>query len=195
MTIAKKNSLVALAAIALLTVSVLPANAATKAPAPKPSVTTAPRGGGFAGGPNAAEFAKYTACLAKAGIKLPAFGGGRGFGAGGGVRPTGAPGAGAAGGAPRPRPTFSLTPTQQKAFTACAKLRPSFGGFGGGAGGPGGVAPDGKGGGIAPKIGSSAAYIACLNLHGLPVQSAADIAGLDNQNTKVIAAEKACAGK
>jgi hypothetical protein len=81
-------------------------------------------------------------------------------------------------------------------------LRPSFGGFGGGSGGPGGVAPDGKGGGIAPKggvtapkIGSSAAYIACLNLHGLPVQSAADIAGLDNQNTKVIAAEKACAGK
>ena len=208
MTIPKKNSMLALATIALLTISVLPANAATKTPAPKPAVSTAPRAGGFGGGQNSAAFAKYTACLAKAGIKLPAFGGGRGFGGGTrptGVRPTGAPGTGATGGAPRPRPTFSLTPTQQKAFTACAALRPSFGGFGrgpgagapgaGAAGAPGGVTPNGKGGGIAPKTGTSAAYIACLNTHGLPVQTAADVAGLDSQNTKVIAAEKACAGK
>ena len=204
MSIAKKNSILALVTIALLTVSVLPANAATKATTPKPTVSTAPRAGGFGVGQNSAAFAKYTACLAKAGIKLPAFGGGRGFGGGTrptGVRPSGAPGAGATGGAPRPRPTLSLTPTQQKAFTACAALRPSFGGFGrggagaGGAGAAGGVTPNGKGGGIAPKTGTSAAYIACLNTHGLPVQTAADVAGLDTQNTKVIAAEKACAGK
>jgi len=208
MTLTKKNSIIALAAIALLTISVLPANAATKAATPKPSVSTAPRAGGFGGGQTSAAFAKYTACLAKAGIKLPAFGGGRGFGGGTrptGVRPSGAPGFGGTGGTPRPRPTLSLTPTQQKAFTACAALRPSFGGFGrgpgggapgaGGAGVPGGVTPNGKGGGIAPKTGTSAAYIACLNTHGLPVQTAADVAGLDAQNTKVIAAEKACAGK
>lgn len=201
MKLTAKKSLVALATLSLLLVGAIPANAATKtatkpttkvtakATAPKPAVSGAPRTRGFGGGQNSAAFAKYTACLAKAGIKLPAFGGGRGFG--GGTRPTGAP---ATGTTPRPRPTFSLTPTQQKAFTACAALRPSFGGFGGAAGG------NGKGGGtapgaIAPRTGSSPAYIACLNTHGLPVQTPADIAGLDNQNTKVIAAEKACAGK
>ncbi len=195
-----KKSFVALAALSLLLVGAIPANAATKAAAkpttkatakaaapkaaaPKPAVSTPPRAGGFGGGQNSAAFAKYTACLAKAGIKLPSFGGGRGFG--GGTRPTGAP---ATGTAPRPRPSFSLSPAQQKAFTACAALRPSFGGFGGAGGGP-------AGGGPAPKTGSSAAYIACLNTHGLPVQTPADIAGLDNQNTKVLAAEKACAGK
>ena len=201
-----KKSFVALAALSLLLVGAIPANAATKAAAkpttkatakaaapkaaaPKPAVSTPPRAGGFGGGQNSAAFAKYTACLAKAGIKLPSFGGGRGFG--GGTRPTGAP---ATGTAPRPRPTFSLSPAQQKAFTACAALRPNFGGFGGAGGGNGkggGIAP----GGIAPKTGTSAAYIACLNTHGLPVQTPADIAGLDNQNTKVLAAEKACAGK
>lgn len=195
-----KKSFVALAALSLLLVGAIPANAATKAAAkpttkatakaaapkaaaPKPAVSAPPRAGGFGGGQNSAAFAKYTACLAKAGIKLPSFGGGRGFG--GGTRPTGAP---ATGTAPRPRPSFSLSPAQQKAFTACAALRPSFGGFGGAGGGP-------AGGGPAPKTGSSAAYIACLNTHGLPVQTPADIAGLDNQNTKVLAAEKACAGK
>ena len=195
-----KKSLVALAALSLLLVGAIPANAATKAAAkpttkatakaaapkaaaPKPAVSTPPRAGGFGGGQNSAAFAKYTACLAKAGIKLPSFGGGRGFG--GGTRPTGAP---ATGTAPRPRPSFSLSPAQQKAFTACAALRPNFGGFGGAGGGP-------AGGGPAPKTGTSAAYIACLNTHGLPVQTPADIAGLDNQNTKVLAAEKACVGK
>ncbi len=212
----KKNSILALAAIALLTVSVLPANAATKATTPKPTATASARTGGsggfggfggFGGGGNSAAFAKYSACLAKAGIKFPGFGGGRGFGGGTrptGVRPTGptgapgapgAPGAGANGGAPRPRPTFSLTAAQQKAFTACAALRPSFGGFGPGTGKPGGTTPNGKDGTTAPKTGTSAAYIACLNTRGLPVHSAVDIAGLDNQNTRVIAAEKACAGK
>ena len=194
-----KKSFVALAALSLLLVGAIPANAATKAAAkptaqatakstpkaaaPKPAVSTPPRAGGFGGGQNSAAFAKYTACLAKAGIKLPSFGGGRGFG--GGTRPTGAP---ATGTAPRPRPSFSLSPAQQKAFTACAALRPNFGGFGGAGGGP-------AGGGPAPKTGTSAAYIACLNTHGLPVQTPADIAGLDNQNTKVLAAEKACVGK
>ena len=199
MQMTSKKSLIALAAISLLLVGAIPANAATKAAAkpttkatakaaaPKPAVSTPPRTGGFGGGQNSAAFAKYTACLAKAGIKLQGFGGGRGFG--GGTRPTGAP---ATGTAPRPRPTFSLSPAQQKAFTACAALRPSFGGFGG-AGGPGGGA--GGPGGAAPKTGTSAAYIACLNAHGLPVQTPADIAGLDNQNTKVLAAEKACVGK
>ena len=199
MKMSSKKSFVALAALSLLLVGAIPANAATKAAAkptakatakstpkaaaPKPAVSTPPRAGGFGGGQNSAAFAKYTACLAKAGIKLPSFGGGRGFG--GGTRPTGAP---ATGTAPRPRPSFSLSPAQQKAFTACAALRPSFGGFGGAGGGP-------AGGGPAPKTGSSAAYIACLNTHGLPVQTPADIAGLDNQNTKVLAAEKACVGK
>jgi hypothetical protein len=194
MTISTKNSLLALASLALLAVSVLPANAATKAKpaAPKPTVSTAPRAGGFDGGANNPAMAKYTACLAKAGIKLPAFGAGRGFGTPG-TRPTGAP----TSGSPRPRPTFSMTPKQQKAFAACAPLRPAFGGFGrgGGPGTPNGGAPNGKSGGIAPMPGSSAAYIACLNAHGIPVQSAAEIAGLDNQNTKVVAAEMACAGK
>lgn len=188
-----KKSVVTISAILLLAAGALPAQAATKAPAPKPSITGAPRPGGFGNGPDAAAFAKYAACLTKAGIKFGGFGGGRGFGAPGtrptGVRPTGAPGAGAN----RPNPLASLTPKQQKAFTACAALRPSFGGFG--KGGPGGVTPDGRGGGIAPKTGSSAAYIACLKSHGIPVTSAADIAGLDNQNPKIIAAEKACVGK
>ncbi len=194
MTISKKNSLLALATVALLAVSVLPANAATKAKpttTPKPTVSVAPRAGGFGGGANNPAFAKYTACLAKAGIKLPSFGGGRGFGTPG-TRPTGAPTGAPSGTAPRPRPTFSMTPAQQKAFTACAALRPSAGGFGAD-GRSGGIAP--KGGGIAPKTGTSAAYIACLNAHGIPVTNAATIAGLDNQNTKVIAAEMACAGK
>ena len=194
MNLDKKNSIIALAAIALLTVSVLPANAATKAKpaAPKATVSAAPRTGGFGGGANNPAMAKYTACLAKAGIKLPAFGAGRGFGTPG-TRPSGAP----TSGSPRPRPTFSMTPAQQKAFTACAPLRPAFGGFGrgGGTGAPTGGTPNGKSGGIAPKPGTSAAYIACLNAHGIPVQSAAEIAGLDNQNTKVVAAEMACAGK
>jgi len=196
MILNKKKSIIALAAVALLTVSVLPANAATKAKpvTPKPTVSTAPRTGGFGGGANNPAMAKYTACLAKAGIKLPAFGGGRGF-RNPGTRPSGAPTGAPSGTAPRPRPTFSLTPAQQKAFTACAALRPSFGGFGNGGGGPTGGVPNGKSGGTAPKTGTSAAYIACLNTHGLPVKTVADIAGLDNLNTKVIAAEKACAGK
>ncbi len=199
MTISKKNSLLALATVALLAVSVLPANAATKAKpttTPKPTVSTAPRAGGFGGGANNPAFAKYTACLAKAGIKLPSFGGGRGPGTHG-TRPSGAPTGAPTGGAPRP--TLSMTPAQQKAFAACAALRPSFGGFGAD-GRSGGIAPKGgaiapKGGGIAPKTGTSPAYIACLNTHGIPVKTAAEIAGLDSQNTKVIAAKKACAGK
>ncbi len=198
MNLDKKNSIIALAAIALLTVSVLPANAATKAKpaAPKATVSAAPRTGGFGGGANNPAMAKYTACLAKAGIKLPSFGGGRGFGTPG-THPSGAPTGAPSGTAPRPRPTFSMTPAQQKAFTACAPLRPAFGGFGrgGSTGAQAGGTPNGKSGGIAPKPGTSAAYIACLNAHGIPVTSAATIAGLDNQNTKVIAAEMACAGK
>ena len=207
MTFNTKKSAIALISVAIVAASIIPANAATKAatkPTPKPAITAAP-----GGGPNSAAFAKYTACLAKAGIKFPGFGGGRGFGAPG-TRPTGAPaGGGTAGSAPRPRPTFSMTPAQQKAFAACAALRPSFGGFDRNGGG---VTPDGRGGGIAPggvapgttkvgggatapKTGTSAAYIACLNTHGIPVQSAAQIAGLDSQNSKVLAAEKACAGK
>jgi len=194
-----KKSAISLTAIALLTISVLPANAATKASTtPKPAVSGAPRTGGFGAGRNSAAFAKYTACLSKAGIKLPAFGGGRGFGAPG-TRPSGAPGAGAGTGTtPRPRPTFSLSPAQQKAFTACAALRPSFGGFNRGAGASGGAGQGTSQGatvGVAPKTGTSAAYIACLNSHGLPVTSAAQIAGLDKQNSKILAALKACVGK
>jgi len=198
-----KKSAISLAAIALLTISVLPANAATKAATtPKPAVSGAPRTGGFGAGRNSAAFAKYTACLAKAGIKFPSFGGGRGFGAPG-TRPSGAPGAGAGTGTtPRPRPSFSLSPAQQKAFTACAALRPSFGGFNRGAGATGGASggagqgtSQGATGGVAPKTGTSAAYIACLNAHGLPVTSAAQIAGLDKQNSKILAALKACVGK
>ena len=189
-----KKILIPCLALSLLTLASLPANAATKAKpttTPKPTVSTAPRAGGFGGGANNPAFAKYTACLAKAGIKLPSFGGGRGRGPGTpGTRPSGAPTGAPTGGAPRP--TLSMTPAQQKAFAACAALRPSFGGFGAD-GRSGGIAP--KGGGIAPKTGTSPAYIACLNTHGIPVKTAAEIAGLDSQNTKVIAAKKACAGK
>jgi len=204
MTFKMKRSAVAIIALVVVGASALPANAATKA-TPKPSITGAPRPGGFGDGAGSQAFAKYTACLAKAGIKLPSFGGGRGFGAPGtrptGVRPTGAP----AGGAPRPRPTFSLTPAQQKAFTACAALRPSFGGNGdvqpdgrGGGIAPGGVAPGTTklgGGTTTPKTGTSAAYFACLKAHGLPVTTVAQVAGLDTQNPKVLAALKAGAGK
>lgn len=197
MTSTFKKSAIAAAALALLSVSVIPANAATKATTtPKPTVSGTPRGGGFGGAQNSAAFAKYTACLAKAGIKLPGFGGGRGFGAPG-TRPTGAPGTGT-GTAPRPRPSFSLSPTQAKAFAACAALRPSFGGFNRGAGANGGTNPAGAPGGATgtvPKTGTSATYIACLNAHGLPVTSAAQIAGLDKQNSKILAALKACVGK
>ena len=201
MTSTFKKSAIAVAALALAGISVLPANAATKAtskPAPKPAVSGAPRAGGFGGGQNSAAFAKYTACLAKAGIKFGGFGGGRGFGAPC-TRPSGAPGAGAGTGTtPRPRPTFSLSPAQQKAFTACAALRPSFGGFNRGAGANGGApqgTTPGTTGGVAPKTGTSAAYLACLNAHGIPVTSAAQIAGLDKQNSKILAALKACVGK
>jgi len=197
-----KKSALALIALTLVGLSFVPANAATT-PAPKPSISGGP-GGGFNGGPNSGAFAKYTACLAKAGIKLPAFGGRRGFGAPGtrptGVRPTGAPKFGQGG----PRPTASLSPAQQKAFTACAALRPSFGGFRPDDGGtnPGAIAPGTTklGGGTStvpttPKTGTSPAYFACLKSHGLPVTTAAQVAGLDNQNPKVLAALKACAGK
>jgi hypothetical protein len=63
---------------------------------------------------------------------------------------------------------------------------------------PGAITPGGRkigGGTTAPKVGTSAAYFACLNAHGLPVTTPAQVAGLDSQNTKVIAALKACAGK
>ena len=199
MTPTFKKSAITLAALALVSISVLPANAAAKAttkPAPKPAVTGAPRAGGFGGGQNSAAFAKYTACLAKAGIKFSGFGGGRGFGAPG-TRPTGAPQNGT-GTTPRPRPTFSMSPTQAKAFAACAALRPSFGGFNRGAGANGGTGQGtnpGSTGGAAPKTGTRAAYLACLKAHGLPVTSAAQIAGLDKQNSKILAALKACVGK
>lgn len=194
MIFSKRNSIVAVVLAAILCVSALPANAATKPKVtPKPTVSSAPRKGGFGAGGNSAAFAKYTACLAKAGIKLPAFGGGRGFGAPG-TRPTGAP---QSSGTPRPRPTFSLTPEQQKAFTACAALRPSFGGFDRvpGAGGTQTGAPKVNPGAVIPKSGIGAAFIACLNAHGIPVKAATDVAGLDVQNTKVIAAMKACSSK
>ena len=212
-----KKSVIALSAIALVALATVPTQAATTTPAPKPSITGVPSGGddgghgghggfrgGFGGGPNSAAFAKYTACLAKAGIKFPSFGGGGGFG---GQRPSGAPATGST--TPRPRPTFSLSPAQQKAFTACASLRPKFSGFGGGQGGQGGGfnRPGGANGGSTtngstsggtatlPKTGTSAAYLKCLNAHGLPLTSSSQIAGLDNQNPKIIAALKACAGK
>ena len=199
MTFNTKKSAIALISVAIVAASIIPANAATKAttkPTPKPSISAAP-----GGGPNSAAFAKYTACLAKAGIKFPGFGGGRGFGAPG-TRPTGAPaGGGTTGTAPRPRPTFSLSPAQQKALTACAALRPSFGGFRPDDGGtnPGAIAPGttkiGGGTTTLPKTGTSAAYFACLKSHGLPVTTPAQVKGLDTQNPKVLAALKACAGK
>ncbi|MEJ0014410.1 MAG: hypothetical protein WDN07_02280 [Actinomycetota bacterium] len=199
MIIPRTKSIVALSVIALLAISTVPTFAATKATTPKPAASSAPKRGGFSGGPNAAAFAKYQACLTKAGVKLPSFGGGggRGFGSGTpGTRPSGIPTTRPA--TPRPRPTFSLSPAQQKAMASCASLRPTFSGFGAGgksASGKSATKPTSAPKGVAPKTGTSAAYIACLNTHGLPVQTAAQIAGLDKENTKVIAAEKACAGK
>ncbi|HEY4898601.1 MAG TPA: hypothetical protein VIH79_02655 [Candidatus Nanopelagicaceae bacterium] len=181
MTFPGMKSIVVIA-IALFAFSTVQSQAATAATTPNPSVSGAPRSGGFGGGQNSSAFAKYTACLTKAGIKLPAFGG---FG-GRHTRPSGAP---TARSTPRPRQSVALTPSQQKAFTACAALRPTFNGFGGKTPAP--KTPTTK----KSKIGTSAAYIACLNKHGLPVQTASEIAGLDSQNTKVIAAEKACLGK
>jgi hypothetical protein len=74
------------------------------------------------------------------------------------TRPQGGPGAGAAGGGGRP----NLSAAQQKAFSACASLRP--------AGGLGGA---GRRGGGAAGAGSAgfAAFQACLKQHG--VQSGA----------------------
>lgn len=183
MTFSRTKLIVAIA-IALVAAGTIQSQAATT-PAPKPAASGSPHRGGFGGGQNSAAFAKYTACLTKAGIKLPAFGGFGGPG-GKGTRPSGAP---TARSTPRPRQSVALTPSQQKAFTACAALRPTFSGFGGKTPTP--KTPTTK----IPKIGTSAAYIACLNKHGLPVQTASEIAGLDSQNTKVIAAEKACLGK
>ena len=85
MTKPKKNSIVALAAVALLTVSILPANAATNPAAPKPIVSTAPRGGGGTGtvshgngkgggtapgaiGPKVGRSAAYFTCLRAHGL-------------------------------------------------------------------------------------------------------------------------------
>jgi len=190
-----KTAFIFLCAATTILSTVIPANAASKTPAPKPSISGSARGGfrGGFGGANSPAFAKYTACLAKAGVKLPSFGGGRRFGTPG-SRPSGAPNFQQ--GSPRPRPSFSLSPAQQKAMASCASLRPSFGGFGN-QGSNGGNGFNGSNGtaGTAPKTGASAAFIACLNTKGIPVQTAADVAGLDNQNTKVIAALKARAGK
>lgn len=203
--------------IGTLTVSTAYSQAATTAitlsVVPKSTPSSSVPKGGMASGTISSPFAKYTACLAKAGIKTPAFGIGRGYNPSG-VRPTGAP---ATNVSPRPRPTFSMTPTQQKAFTACASLRPSFAGFGKGGTIANGIPKTGVASGntakitpkpstaplsgskpktvSTPKAGTSIAYIACLNAHGIPVTTASQLAGLDNQNTKILATEKTCAGK
>ena len=189
-----KKILSIISIIVISAAAISPAHGATKTPTPKitKSTTTKMGGanGGFSDGPNAAAMAKYQACLAKAGIKMPAFnrkpGGLNGAG---GTRPTGAPTA------PRgPRPTFSMTPTQQKAFASCASLRPKFGGRDGSTGGwkPG---SGNSSSGVSGTSRNDPAYLACLNVQGLPVQTMSDVQSLDTQNTKVIAAERACAGK
>src|ERR1035437_3639556 len=130
MSFSRTPSIVAIA-IALVAVGTVQSQATTT-PAPKPALSAAPHRGGFGGGQNSPAFAKYQACLTKAGIKLPAFGG---FGGpnGRGTRPTGSP---TSNPTPRPRQSLALTPAQQKAFAACAPLRPSFSGFGGRGGPP-----------------------------------------------------------
>jgi hypothetical protein len=86
-------------------------------------------------------FAAYSACITAHGGTMPTFGGfggGHGPAAGGaggnwnGQRPTTAPSAGAT---PYTRPTLSAA--DQAARTACASLRPSFGGMGRGHNGAG----------------------------------------------------------
>ncbi|MCU1489743.1 MAG: hypothetical protein JWM85_1148 [Acidimicrobiaceae bacterium] len=131
----------------------------------------------------------YQACLKKNGVTLPS--GGRGFGGGapgGGTGGSGAssgtrPAGGAGGGA------FS-NPKFQKAFAACASLRPKgSGGFGGGFGGGG------------ANTAALAAYRNCLKLHGvtLPTRSSSSTAGsskpstLNPSNPTVKAALTACA--
>jgi hypothetical protein len=197
-----KKTLVIAAVISIAAFSAAPSFAASKPTAPKPSISISGGGegengtdGGGEGRPpnstnsaNSARFAQYQACLSKAGIKMPAFGGRRpgAFGTTpNGLRPSGAPTA------PAPKlAKLKMTPKEQKAFNACASLRPKFnrgegGGFGQGA----------TTNGVAPALGTGAAYIACLNTQGLPVQSMTDVQGLDSQNSKVKAAMKACAGK
>ena len=196
-----KKTLIIAAVISFAAFSAAPSLAAAKPTAPKPSISISGGGEGESGGegggegrrPNAAGFAKYQACLSKAGIKMPAFGGRRPGALGttpNGLRPSGAPTGMNLPTAPAPKLSkLKMTPKEQKAFNACASLHPKFN-RGEGSGFGQGTTTNG----VAPALGTGAAYIACLNTQGLPVQSMADVQGLDSQNSKVKAAEKACAG-
>ncbi len=97
------------------------------------------------------SFAAYSACLQQHGVT---FGQGGGFGGGG----FGGGAGGSSGGSP---PT--QTPAQQKAFAACASLRPT-GGFGGG----------GFRGGGAANNPAFAKFQACLKQHGVQTGSSVD---------------------
>jgi len=94
--------------------------AASTTPKPKPSIA-----GGTADKNRGAEFKAFQACLAKQGVKAPAFGGPGAGGPGAGGPGAGGPGAGGPGAA-QPK----LDAKTQKAYTACASLRPK-GDFGG----------------------------------------------------------------
>ncbi len=108
---------------------------------------------------NSGGFAAYRNCLQQQGVTLPqrgGFGGGRGGGGGGGFGGGGGQGTGPTGPAGGGRPT--LTPAQQKAYAACASLRPS-GGFGFG------------GGGFNSSNPAFAKFQACLKQHGVQTGS------------------------
>ena len=147
-----------------------------------PATTTATGGAttttGTAG---SAGFAAYRSCLQAHGVTFAA-GGGGGFGGGFGGAGAGGAGAGAgaaaAGGADTTGTTTTgsgasgrfrgrpRTAAEQKAYTACASLRPTGGGaFGGGFGG--------GGGGFASSP-AFAKFQSCLQSHGVQAGSAPD---------------------
>ena len=114
------------------------------------------------------SFAAYQSCLQAHG---GTFGPGGGFGRGGG-------GAGAGGTSPSGATTTTASTTplvrppvsaaQQKAFAACASLRPA-GGFGGRSGGAGGGF--GGGGGFNSSNPAFVKFTACLTQHGIQAGS------------------------
>jgi hypothetical protein len=148
------------------------------------STTTSTAGGTTTTG--TASFTAYETCLKAHGVtSTGGFGGGffrRGATGATGAPPTGPTGATGATGASGPGGfrRRTLTPAQQKAFNACASLRPT-GGFRGGAGAPGG--------GNFANNPTFAKFQTCLKNHGVTTGQGG---GFDRTSTTGRAAFAAC---
>jgi len=176
------TSLLALSVMMTLTGGIANAAQTQSVPAAT-SATPAPKANQTPNQAGSDQRAKFSACLAKQGIKLPS----QAPGTGGFNRPSGAPGAGGVMSA-RPRPTGSrapFTPTGvdpqkfQKAIQAC-----------GGSGFAGGLSGAGRGGQNSTAF---QAFSSCLKDHGVKSSPTTGVTGLNQKDPKVAAALKTCA--